>query len=82
MGSVTLKKVASRLNPSASPASRKRCGTASNPARQFSVLKAPPQIITASQATVNVSSFKPSSGSAKKMKKIWTRIGVLRISST
>ena len=38
IGSVTLKNVASRLKPSASPASRNRYGTASNPARKFSVL--------------------------------------------
>ena len=62
IGSVTLKKVASLLNPSARPASRKRCGTASKPARKFSVLNAPPQIITESQATVKASSRTPGHG--------------------
>ena len=38
-------------------------GTASKPARKFSVLNAPPQIITESQATVNGSSTIPSWGS-------------------
>ena len=53
IGSVTFRNVASRPKPSAKPASRNRKGTASNPARKFSVLNAPPQIVTASQATVN-----------------------------
>jgi hypothetical protein len=46
------------------------------------VLNAPPQIITASQATVNASRRMPNCGRAKKIMKIWTRIGVLRITST
>src|SRR6476469_8437684 len=53
IGSVTRKKVAMRLKPSASPASRYLYDTASKPARKFSVLNAPPQIVTARQAVVN-----------------------------
>ncbi len=62
IGSVTLKNVATREKPSARPASRKRNGTASKPARKFSVLNAPPQIITESHATVNTSSRTPGQG--------------------
>ena len=50
IGSVMFRNVRSGVNPSARPASRYRFGTASNPARKFSVLNAPPQIITASHA--------------------------------
>ena len=46
------------------------------------MLNAPPQIITESHATVNASSWMPICGSAKKYMKIWTRIGVFRITST
>jgi hypothetical protein len=62
IGSVTLRNVASRLKPSAKAASRYRVGTASNPARKFSLLNAPPQIITEIHATVNDSSVRPSCG--------------------
>ena len=82
MGSVTFRNVARRPKPSAKPASRNRKGTASNPARKFSVLNAPPQMVTASQATVNGSRTIPICGSAKNRKKIWTRIGVFRMIST
>ncbi len=48
---------------------------------------APPQIITESHATVNASSRTPGHGpiswvNPKYRKKIWTRIGVLRMIST
>ena len=82
IGSVTFRNVPIEPKPSAEPASRYCRGTASNPARKFSVLNAPPQIVTESQATVNASSRMPTWGSAKKSMKIWIRIGVFRITST
>ena len=69
-------------NPSAWAASRYRVGTASKPARKFSVLNAPPHSITASQAAVKAFGRIPACGSAKYSMKIWTRIGVFRMIST
>ena len=46
------------------------------------MLNAPPQIVTVRQAAVKASSVIPTEGSPKKTKKIWTRIGVFRITST
>jgi hypothetical protein len=64
IGSVTLRKFVTGPKPSAKPASRKRAGTASKPARKFSIMNAPPQIVIESQATVNGSRWMPSSGVA------------------
>ena len=46
------------------------------------MLKAPPQIMSASQAPVNGSSRIPNSGRPKNIRKTWTSSGVFLISST
>ena len=65
IGSVTFRNVPSRPKPSAAPASRYRVATASKPARKFSVLNAPPQIVTETHATVKASSRIPADGRPK-----------------
>ena len=62
IGSVTFRKFFTGPKPSAKPASRSRAGTASKPARKFSVMNAPPQIVSESQARVNSSIWMPSAG--------------------
>jgi hypothetical protein len=64
IGSVTLRNVFSGVKPRAEAPSRYRYETASKPARKFSLLNAPPQIITETHATVNWFHVMPNCGSA------------------
>ena len=81
-GSTMVRKTWTGCRPSAIAASDWPSGTASRPAPTISVVYAAMFSVMARIAAATGSRRMPRLGRPKKMKKSWTRKGVLRISST